>query len=145
MKGLGELRMLIVDDRQESRAMLKNMLLEIGVAQVFETADGKEALQFLSDFDFVDIVLCDWNMPGMDGMALLHHLRRTDPSLPFMMVTGRGDITSVAAAKRAGVSGYLLKPYSLVRLEAKLRAVAGRAKKSPSDINITDITHLSSA
>lgn len=130
---LSHLKILVIDDRQEARSMLKNMLVEIGVTQVFEAGDGREGLRFMdSAFDFVDIVLCDWNMPNMDGIALLRQIRSVDPVFPFMMITGRGDITSVAEAKGASVSGYILKPYSLVQLEAKLRIVATRAAKMPS-------------
>lgn len=129
---MGDLKILIIDDTHESRLMLKNMLTTIGVNQVFEAGDGREGLRFIdSAFDFVDIILCDWNMPGMAGIDLLKQLRSVDAKFPFMMITGRGDITSVSEAKGAGVSGYILKPYSIGQLEAKLRIVATRADKLP--------------
>ncbi len=122
------LKVLIIDDASEARSMLKNMLMEIGITQVFEAADGREGMKFMdSAFDFIDMVLCDWNMPDMTGVSLLRQLRSVDASFPFMMITGRGDIDSVAEAKGAGVSGYILKPYSIVQLETKLRVVATRA------------------
>lgn len=124
------LRILIIDDTPEARNMVKNMLVNIGITQVFEAGDGREGLRFIdSAFDFVDIILCDWNMPGMDGIALLRQLRSVDPDFPFMMITGRGDITSVSEAKGAGVSGYILKPFSMVQLETKLRIIATKANK----------------
>lgn len=124
------LKILVIDDTHEARLMLKNMLGTIGVTQIFEAVDGREGMRFLdSAFDFVDIVLCDWNMPGMSGLELLRQLRSVDPKFPFMMITGRGDITSVSEAKGAGVSGYILKPYSIVQLETKLRIVASKAEK----------------
>jgi len=122
------LKLLVVDDNTEAREMLKGMLSSIGITQVFEAKDGREGLKFMdSAGDFVDMVLCDWNMPSMDGMSLLRQLRSVDTEFPFMMVTGRGDISSVAEAKNAGVSGYILKPYSPVQLETKLRILASRA------------------
>ncbi len=122
------LKVLIIDDASEARSMLKNMLMEIGITQVFEASDGREGMKFMdSAFDFIDMVLCDWNMPDMTGVSLLRQLRSVDASFPFMMITGRGDIDSVAEAKGAGVSGYILKPYSIVQLETKLRVVAMRA------------------
>jgi len=124
------LKILIVDDTHEARIMLKNMLMEIGITQVFEASGGREGMRFMdSAFDFIDIILCDWNMPEMNGLALLRQLRSVDARFPFMMITGRGDITSVAEAKGAGVSGYILKPYSLLQLETKLRVVTTRAEK----------------
>jgi two-component system chemotaxis response regulator CheY len=129
-ESLNNLKVLVIDDHYEARIMLKNMLIEMGITQVFDASDGREGMRFLdSSFDEVDIVLCDWNMPGMDGMSLLRQIRSVDAKVPFMMITGRGDITSVAEAKGAGVSGYILKPYSLTQLEAKVRIVATRANK----------------
>lgn len=123
-------RVLIIDDLPEARAMLKNMLMDIGVTQVFEASDGKEGMKFIdAAFDFVDLVLCDWNMPAMDGISLLRQVRSADPAIPFMLITGRGDIDSVAQAKGAGVSGYILKPFSMTQLEAKMRVVIARSEK----------------
>jgi two-component system chemotaxis response regulator CheY len=68
-------------------------------------------------------------MPEMNGLALLRQLRSVDADFPFLMITGRGDYTSVTEAKGAGVSGYILKPYSMAQLEAKLRIMATRAQK----------------
>lgn len=111
--------------------MLKNMLTEIGVSQVFEANDGREGLRFIdSAFDLVDMVLCDWNMPHMDGISLLQQIRSVNADMPFLMVTGRGDLSSVANAKSAGVSAYILKPFSLTQLEAKLRIVLARREKA---------------
>ncbi len=127
---MGALKILIIDDTHEARTMLKNMLGTIGITQIFEASDGKEGMRFLDTaFDFVDIVLCDWNMPVMTGLDLLRQLRSVDDQFPFMMITGRGDITSVAEAKGAGVSGYILKPYSLIQLETKIRILASKANK----------------
>jgi len=127
---LSELKVLVVDDTGEARSMMKNMLMDIGITQIFEAADGREGMKFMdAAFDFVDIVLCDWNMPGMDGISLLRQLRSVDPRFPFLMITGRGDIHSVSEAKTAGVSGYILKPFSMTQLETKLRIVAAKAQK----------------
>jgi DNA-binding response OmpR family regulator len=127
---LSGLKVLVIDDTHEARVMLKNMLSEIGITQVFEAAGGRDGMRFMdSAADFIDIILCDWNMPEMNGLSLLQQLRSVDPNFPFMMITGRGDISSVTEARWAGVSGYILKPYSMSQLEAKLRIVATRASK----------------
>lgn len=95
-----DLKILIVEDQAEARAMLRNMLMEIGCTQVFEAKDGREGLAFIdSAFDFVDLIMCDWNMPKMTGVEVLRQLRSVDPDMPFMMITGRGDMGSVVEAK----------------------------------------------
>ncbi len=119
-----DLKILLVEDQPEARSMLRNMLTERGITQVFEASDGKEALSFIdSAFDFVNLVICDWNMPKMTGVELLRQLRTVDPELPFLMVTGRNDLESVVEAKASGVTGYIRKPFSPVQLEEKLRVI----------------------
>jgi CheY-like chemotaxis protein len=128
---MSDLKLLVVEDQADARAMARNILSEIGVTQVFEASDGREALAFLdAAFDFVDVVLCDWNMPGLSGVELLRQLRSVDPDIPFLMVTGRGDMESVVEAKASGVTGYIRKPYSPQQLEAKIRIVSMAQKKA---------------
>ncbi len=128
-ENLDELKVLIVEDQQDARAMMRNMLGEMGVTQIFEAGDGREAMRFMdSAFDFVNIVICDWNMPALSGMDFLRQLRSVDPVIPFLMVTGRSDMNSVVEAKSAGVSAYISKPFSSKQLEAKLRILLQRAK-----------------
>lgn len=119
---LSKVKILLVDDQNDARAMMRNMLGELGITQIFEASDGREALRFMdSAFDFVDVVVCDWNMPSMSGVEFLKQIRSVDPKLPFLMVTGRSDMESVVEAKSAGVNGYIRKPFSPAQLEVKLR------------------------
>ncbi len=119
-----DLKVLLVEDQSEARAMMRNMLLEMGVTQIFEAPDGRDALRFLdSAFEFVDLVICDWNMPSMSGVELLRQLRTVYPDLPFLMVTGRSDMESVVEAKSSGVTGYIRKPFSVKQFETKLRVI----------------------
>lgn len=121
---LKDLKVLLVEDQNEARAMMRNMLSELGITQIFEAPDGKQALQFIdSAYDFINLVVCDWNMPTMTGVELLRQLRSVDPSMPFLMITGRGDMESIVEAKTSGVTGYIKKPFSAAQLEAKLRVV----------------------
>ncbi len=125
-----DLKILLVDDQADARAMMRNMMGELGITQIFEANDGRQALNFIdSAFDFVDMIVCDWNMPSMTGVELLRQLRSVDPDLPFLMVTGRGDMDSVVEAKTSGVTAYIVKPYSSAQLEAKIRIVARRMLK----------------
>lgn len=126
-----DLKVLVVEDQKEARSMLRNMLYELGVTQVFESSDGREALNFMdAAFDFVDIVLCDWNMPNMSGVELLRQLRSVDPVVPFLMITGRSDIESVTEAKASGVTAYIRKPFSAAQLEAKLRVLCHKHQQA---------------
>lgn len=128
MNDLSDIRILIVEDQSDARAMMRGMLGEMGVTQIFESSDGREALKFLdAAFDFIDLIVCDWNMPGMTGIELLRQLRSVDPDMPFLMVTARSDMDSVVAAKTAHVTGYIRKPFSPAQLEAKLRIVLYKA------------------
>lgn len=118
------LKILIVEDQAEARALLRNMLMELGVNQIFEASDGREALKFIDNaFDFIDLIICDWNMPAMSGVELLRQLRTVDPTMPFLMITGRSDLESVVEAKSSGVTGYIRKPFSPKQLEAKLKII----------------------
>ena len=129
--GFEGLKVLVIEDEKEARTMMRDMLSTMGVTQIFEASDGKEGLQFLDmAFDLVDIVLCDWNMPNMTGVSPLKQFRSVDNQTPFLMITGRGDMNSVLEAKTAGVSGYILKPFSLNQLEAKLRIISYTSKEA---------------
>ena len=128
---MSDLKLLVVEDQADARAMARNVLAEIGVTQVFEASDGREALSFLdAAFDFVDLIICDWNMPGLSGVELLRQLRSVDPDIPFLRLTGRGDMESVVEAKASGVTGYIRKPYSPQQLEAKIRIVTRAQKRA---------------
>lgn len=124
---LSELSVLMVEDSFQALTLAKQMLQDLGLKQIVTARDGMEALRFLGAVDdegFVDIVLCDWNMPRMSGMELLRQIRTCDPDLPFLMITGMADYESVMEAKAYGVTGYLRKPFSAVQLGKKLTLVA---------------------
>ena len=122
------LKVLLVEDQLEARSMMRAMLMELGITQVFESSNGREGLSFLDSApDLINLVICDWNMPTMSGVELLRQLRTVDPSMPFLMVTGRGDLESVVEANSSGVTGYIRKPFSAAQLEAKLRIIQHKA------------------
>lgn len=124
MNEFSDYRVLIVEDQADARAMLRNMLGEFGITQIFESGNGREAMSFMdSAFDFVNLVICDWNMPGLSGVELLRQLRSVNMEVPFLMVTGRSDMGSVMEAKTSGVTAYIRKPFSPNQLEVKLRVI----------------------
>ena len=123
-EGIEKLKILVVDDQPDMRSMVRGMLSDMGITQIFEASDGREALTFAdAAIDMIDIVICDWNMPKLSGIELLRQMRSVMPTLPFLMLTGRGDIDSVAEAKSAGVTAYIRKPFSPANLEIKLRVI----------------------
>jgi DNA-binding response OmpR family regulator len=126
-----QLRVMIIDDQAAARGMLKKMLKDMQVNQVYEAANGRDGLKFLDTApDMIDLVICDWNMPTVTGIELLRQVRSVGFDIPFLMLTGRADAESVIEARDAGVSGYIAKPFSRDQLEAKLRIVMSKRKQS---------------
>ena len=121
-----ELKILLVEDNFEALNLTRNMLNAIGFNQVFTARDGMQALDMLNAFDgeeFVDVVLCDWNMPRVSGMDLLKQIRSCDPDLPFMMITGMADLEAVTEARSFGVTAYIKKPFSQDELSKKMNVL----------------------
>ena len=125
-----KLRMLIVDDSNEAVDVIKLFLKKMGVNDVQYTIDGEAAWTVLNR-DYVtndhryDLVLVDWNMPGLKGIDLLKRMRKSErfKETPFIMVTADGGAESVKEALEAGVSSYLLKPVTAEKLTKKISAV----------------------
>jgi DNA-binding response OmpR family regulator len=123
---LARLRILVVDDEPLIRSLICNTLRRMRISQLVEAADGTLGLaEFQADPNCFDLIICDWNMPGLSGMDLCKAVRAARPDLPFLIVTGREDAESVAAAMEAGVSAYILKPFSPQELKAKIAYVTG--------------------
>ena len=87
---MGEKSVLIIDDEQGMRALIRRMLTRMGVDKVIEADSAKQALERI-EFPSAafDLVICDWNMPEMSGIELLWKVRASKPDLPFLMLTGR--------------------------------------------------------
>lgn len=125
-KDFHNLKILVVEDDQNTMLLIKRMLLDLGVVHVYTCRDGVEALKLLGSFDgqdLINLVLCDWKMPNMSGIEVLKQIRTCDPDLPFLMVTGQSDVDSVVEAKAYAVTAYIKKPFSMEELRKKLRIV----------------------
>lgn len=121
-KKIEDLKVLIVDDQPEMRALIRDILNEVGVSCTFEATNGKEAMQFIdADFEIINLIVCDWAMPSMTGIDFLRQIRSVFPEMPFLMVTGKSDKNSVLEAKIAGVNAFIRKPFSPEQLESKLK------------------------
>ncbi len=114
-------RFLVVDDFSTMRRIVRNLLKELGFANVDEAEDGAVALQKLKSSPF-DFVVTDWNMPNMDGLTLLQSIRRTPElkHLPVLMITAEAKKENIIAAAQAGASGYVVKPFTAATLAEKL-------------------------
>jgi len=120
------MEVLIVDDFATMRRILKNILKQIGFTNISEADDGKSALNMLKKQKF-DLVLCDWNMPEMPGIELLKQVRADDglKDMPFVMVTAEAQKENILAAVQAGVSNYVVKPFTAETISEKLEKVFG--------------------
>jgi len=118
------LNFLVVDDFTTMRRIVRNLLKELGFTNVDEAEDGQDALNKLQAGNF-DFVISDWNMPNMDGLALLKNLRAEErfANLPVLMVTAEAKKENIIAAAQAGASGYVVKPFTAAILEEKLNKI----------------------
>jgi two-component system chemotaxis response regulator CheY len=119
---------LIVDDYKTMLRIIRNLLKQIDFQNVEEATDGAEALAKLRAGSF-GLVISDWNMQPMTGLQLLQEVR-ADAKLrttPFIMITAESKAENVVAAKRAGVSNYIVKPFNAETLREKIEKVLGHA------------------
>ena len=119
-----KLRILVVDDFSTMRRIVRNLLKELGFTNVDEAEDGAIALQKLQAGGF-EFVVTDWNMPNLDGLQLLQAIRSSPAlaPLPVMMITAESKTENVIAAKKAGVSNYIVKPFNAQTLKSKIDTV----------------------
>ncbi|HEX4024601.1 MAG TPA: chemotaxis response regulator CheY [Steroidobacteraceae bacterium] len=112
---------LVVDDFSTMRRIVKNVLHEIGYANVTEADDGTTALPLLREGNF-DFLITDWNMPGMPGLELLKQVRADArlAKLPVLMLTAEAKREQIVEAAQAGVSGYVIKPFTAATLKEKI-------------------------
>jgi len=121
------MRVLVVDDYQTMRKVVSHLLKKLGFQNIDEAADGTEALKILRGGNPYGLIVSDWNMEPMTGLQLLREVR-ADAALkktPFIMVTAESKAENVIAAKEAGVSNYIVKPFNEVTLKSKMVSVLG--------------------
>ena len=117
---------LIVDDYKTMLRIIRNLLKQLGFDNVDEATDGSAALNKLREKSF-SLVISDWNMEPMTGLQLLKEVRSDQKlkEMPFIMVTAESKTDNVIAAKAAGVSNYIVKPFNAATLKTKLSSVLG--------------------
>jgi two-component system chemotaxis response regulator CheY len=120
-------KILVVDDSAVMRKIIMKNLKEAGFEVEFvEAGDGKEGLEKYQAGG-IDLVMTDWNMPTMDGLALVKEIRKLDPQrkTPIVMVTTEGSADKVKEAVLAGANNYVAKPFTPERLKEKIGRMLG--------------------
>jgi len=117
-------KILVVDDFVTMRRIVKNLLKQLGYENIIEAEDGEQAYAKLKGGGF-GFVVSDWNMPNLDGLGLVQKVR-SDPelkALPFLMVTAEAEKEKVIEAIKAGVSNYVVKPFTAEILKEKIEKI----------------------
>ena len=119
------MRTLVVDDSKAMRTMVVNYLQEMGITDIVQAVDGAEATLLLSVDPEIKLILCDWNMPVMDGGTLLKNIRkeRGKDSLTFVMITTASKKENVIEAIKNGANNYLIKPFTKDTFQEKIQEV----------------------
>ena len=120
------MKVLIVDDYPTMLKVLHTLLRQLGFTNIELAEDGAEASEKLKQ-DTFGLVISDWNMEPMTGIQLLREVRADDSlkHIPFIMITAESKSENVIAAKEAGVSNYIVKPFNAETLKTKLSSVLG--------------------
>ena len=119
-----DMKILVVDDFAAMRRILKNVFTQIGFTNIIEADDGTTALDVLKD-NKVGLIVSDWNMPKMSGLDLLKTVRSNESTkdTPFLMVTASSQKDDVLEAVQAGVSNFIVKPFTADTVKEKLAKI----------------------
>ena len=105
-------RFMVVEDVDTSRMLVSGLLRSMGATSVVTAINGEDALDKIGKKGVPDIILCDWVMPGMDGLSLLSVVKPLHPEVKFVMLTAQTDAEHVRQAAYLKVDGYIAKPFS---------------------------------
>lgn len=122
-----KIQILVVDDMSTSRGLIVQALESFGIVHVRHAANGHEAMAAIAAQP-VHLVISDYNMPGMDGIGLLHQLRREPQTsrVGFILITGRANSELVESGRALGMNNFITKPFTAAQLKSCLEAVVGR-------------------
>jgi len=124
-------KILVVDDEHYMRKVVRTLLMSIGVRAIYEAADGPSGLEHIRSMA-PDVVILDWEMPGLDGAGFVRMVRSPDtfpfPDIPIIMLTGHGERRRVIEAVQIGVNEFLLKPVSSKALQDRLVSVLAKPR-----------------
>lgn len=126
---------LVVDDSMPMRALIKKVIKASGfnVGELHEASDGNKALKILDDH-WLDLVLTDYNMPGMNGLELLKRMKADDAmkEIPVVMITTEGSCQRVEEFMGQGATAYIKKPFTPEVIKSKLNQILGEPQNGPS-------------
>jgi two-component system chemotaxis response regulator CheY len=131
-KLLKKINILIVDDMEAIRSMIKACLRELGVAKITSTFNGEEAWKIIQNQQ-IDMIVCDWDMPKTTGLELLQLVRSKEETnhIPFLMLTASNEKGRVISALEAGVNDYLSKPFQPKELEFRVIKLLRKVNLNP--------------
>jgi two-component system chemotaxis response regulator CheY len=119
-------KVVVVDDEHYMRKVVRTMLLSIGIREVHEASDGQAGLELIRKLG-PDVVILDWQMPGLDGPGFVRIVRSPAtfpyPNVPIIMLTGHGERSRVIEAVKIGVNEFLIKPVSVKALQDRMVSV----------------------
>lgn len=113
-------KFMVVEDVDTSRMLVSGLLRSLGASGVVTAVNGNDALEKIDKKGVPDVIICDWVMPGMDGLSLLAVVKPLHPDTKFVMLTGQTDAEHVRQAAYLKVDGYVAKPFSRATLIATL-------------------------
>ena len=121
------IKVLIVDDQQTIRSLVRTGLQQIGFSEIEEAPDGEAGLRAMMTPQPPKLVISDFNMPKLDGLGLLRAIRSHPPikNSAFILLTGRADMDLVKRAVQFGANNYLVKPFTVATLKDKIERVFG--------------------
>ncbi len=126
-------KILVIDDMSTMRKIIKNMLVKMGCTDIEQAEDGQPAWEMIekahADGKPYEFIVSDWNMPILSGLDLLKKIRASEKykSLPFLMVTAEAEQSNVVIAVKAGVSNFIVKPFSAQTLKEKIDKIFVKA------------------
>lgn len=116
-----ELKVLVVDDLASMRSMIQNSLMSLGFSKISMANGAADAVRKIEEGAEFDLIISDWNMPDMTGLELLQYVRREKQlkDVPFLMITAEAQRENIIEAAKAGVSQYIVKPFTMEALQEK--------------------------
>src|SRR5471032_3105475 len=129
---LAATKVLVVDDEHYMRKVVRTLLMSIGFRTIYEAPDGPTGLETIRTMA-PDVVIVDWQMPGLDGASFVRMVRSPEtfpfPNVPIIMLTGHGERSRVVEAVKIGVNEFLLKPVSVKALQDRMVSVLTRPRE----------------